>query len=299
MYQRTKLGQESPLRKLNNMKKKDYIKVGIVEIQKIYEKSFKTFHNFLVENGISYFAIGGTLLGAIRHNGFIPWDDDMDIGMLRKDYEKFLLILNKLDSAKFIAYGCRTKNNVVEHGLVKIGIVGTYQEANLKKAFSHEYHIDVFPFDNVPSNPKEVKKIIRKQTSIKAKLHLKSQIHSSSNSKIKNLLLKIYQIMTAPFPISKLALKLDNLARKNDFGESIYITNMMGAYSYERETVKRNCIGNPRLVPFGNINIFIPEKPSEYLSSIYGPDFMKPSGVRNEIETYFGFVDPNIFNDCM
>lgn len=53
------------------------------------------------ENGIKYFMIAGTLLGAVRHKGFIPWDDDMDIGMLRADYEKFIDLAQKSMSDKF------------------------------------------------------------------------------------------------------------------------------------------------------------------------------------------------------
>lgn len=46
------------------------------------------FHSFCVENGLRYYMIAGTLLGAIRHGGFIPWDDDIDVGMPRRDYER-------------------------------------------------------------------------------------------------------------------------------------------------------------------------------------------------------------------
>ena len=53
---------------------------------------FKWFHAFCVENELRYFALGGTMLGAARHQGFIPWDDDIDVGMPRKDYERFIAL---------------------------------------------------------------------------------------------------------------------------------------------------------------------------------------------------------------
>ncbi len=64
----------------------------IRKIQLHQLKMLSLLDEILREEGIKYFAVGGTALGAIRHEGFIPWDDDIDIAMLRPDYEKFLQI---------------------------------------------------------------------------------------------------------------------------------------------------------------------------------------------------------------
>ena len=68
----------------------------IKEIQAIELALFKWFHKFCVEKQLRYYMSGGTLLGAVRHQGFIPWDDDIDVHMPRKDFNKFLAEAGKI-----------------------------------------------------------------------------------------------------------------------------------------------------------------------------------------------------------
>lgn len=78
-------------------------KQNLSEIQKKLLQVFKTFSNFCNENHIQYYAAYGTLIGAIRHQGFIPWDDDIDVFMRRTDYDRFVSLRNATPNCYEIA----------------------------------------------------------------------------------------------------------------------------------------------------------------------------------------------------
>ena len=138
---------------------KEYDNVTLKKIQTLELEILKDVIGVCEEFGLTYFAFAGTAIGAIRHKGFIPWDDDIDVGMPRKDYEKLLRIFNEKYSDKYIVGNPKYLKN--HAGMMsEIMIKGTkfIQEACVDNGCEMGIHIDVFPFDNIPDDEKKRKK---------------------------------------------------------------------------------------------------------------------------------------------
>lgn len=107
------------------------------------------------DNHIQWFLCCGTLLGAVRHQGFIPWDDDLDIGMLRSDYERFCALADKKMSSRFCIQSWYTEPDY-PLPFAKVRMRGTiYVEAKSKTFQENGFYIDVFPFDYAPEDPEQ------------------------------------------------------------------------------------------------------------------------------------------------
>lgn len=102
------------------------------------------------ENGIRWFLCCGTLLGAVRHGGFIPWDDDLDIGMLREDYERFCALAPEKMDKRFCVQSWYTEPGYpLPFGKVRMKNT-LYVEGKSASFRENGFYIDVFPFDNAP-----------------------------------------------------------------------------------------------------------------------------------------------------
>jgi len=119
----------------------------IVKLRSVMLEIMDEFVRICDENKLSYFLAYGTLLGAVRHNGFIPWDDDIDVAMPRKDYEKFLNIYYKLDKTDYYVLSSRDMNNNHHEHFAKLCKKGTVFADSAKDEYTGIY-IDIFPYDN-------------------------------------------------------------------------------------------------------------------------------------------------------
>ena len=127
--------------------------ITLRKLQLLELKILLEFKRICEKHNIQYFLLWGTLLGAVRHQGFIPWDDDIDVGMLRSEYVKFLTICNEELSQEYFLQTFESDSGYA-NSFAKLRLNGTEapESVNDDKLNHKGIWIDIFPLDHVPNN---------------------------------------------------------------------------------------------------------------------------------------------------
>lgn len=232
--------------------------------QKLLEMA-KVFHKFCQENDIKYYMLGGTMLGAIRHKGFIPWDDDIDFGVPRKDYDRMLTLRDKLPDG--YTFNVPSDGKHFKYGFCKMYDENTtYVESGLDTLFVGGVFIDVFPLDEIGDD-------LQKANKLSKKIHSKKRIISSIYQKggrttfLKSVAARCLQIL----PESPKWFDMPyNVIKKFKGKSSLYWINVYGA----AQPLPAKCFGEPKLYDFEDTQFYGVEDYDTYLKLSFG-DYMQ------------------------
>lgn len=275
-------------KKLSSKTKGNYISNSrLKELQNIELNILKEVNRICKENNITYYLGEGTLLGAIRHQGFIPWDDDLDIVMKREDYNKFLKIAPTLLSSSYFLLNDDSYDKYYLP-FSKIISLDNHGFVNVLDKFSDEYsgpYIDIFPVDSYKADDlKEINrdyKIIRK---IRDMLLLKNGYIQAKSRKR-----KYYNLLSKFYSNKKLQALLKKHMTKYNNSETNYLVNFASSYHPSKQLVKKDIYGTPRMIRFEDGLFPVPEKAEQLLTLIYG-NYKKLPAVKNR-KCKHGFYD--------
>lgn len=241
-------------------------KEQLEELKNIELQMLRVFVEICEKENLKYYLLGGTLLGAVRHKGFIPWDDDIDVGMPRTDYEKFVSGCQKYMPKDYFIQTFETDPEYPANFAKIRNSKTTFIESSLKNCkINHGVYIDVFPLDFYPDNESfcySAKKLL---------LSLRiSDAFSVSGMKMKTKAVRM--ISRIIYPSVGYAVK-----KREEFFKSVTggkrIANHCGAWG-KKEIVPAKWYGEGKKLVFEGTEVSVPLEYEKWLTQVYG-DYMQ------------------------
>ena len=266
---------------------KKYTDEELRQLRQIQLDIYKEIRSICQRHSIPHVAIGGSALGALRHNGYIPWDDDLDVAMLREDYVSFLRYAQQELSPRYFIQNFDTDPHYGNY-FTKIRCNGTLfvQNIDKKDQSHHGIFVDIFPIDRLTDQVEE-RAGYRRRLMLAYQMYLakcNSGITGETESlsgKLKHLIRASLHVLLAPASKEKLFRSVDRLSQSyNDKKPHTLMISVV--YAMTGRCIDEALVFPPAEHPFEGDTICVPHDADRYLSHIYG-DYMKLPPVEKRI----------------
>ena len=267
--------------------------VDIQRIQIIELEALSSFLQFCTSNGIKVFLRGGSVLGAVKYKGFIPWDDDIDVAIPRADYSKLINLMEKTRlSDKFDFYYWKFNSNVHSY-FPRLALKEEERiRLNLPKNTEQGLHImDIIPLDGSPNNG-ILRRLFYLYIYILRALASTNTVyqgehknpHTKKQQSIINFLrlLGIHKI----FEQKSIYQKMDMLFSKYQWNKSDYSGTVTASLG-NKESLESSIWGEGIATQFSGVDVLIPVKYDIYLKKLYGSDYMAYTPKDSERKSHF------------
>ena len=246
------------------------------KLQKVELEMMTEFHRICKKHHLKYILAGGSCLGAVRHQGFIPWDDDIDVAMPREDYQKFLEIQeHELDSTKYYFQSLETTDcyPFIYGKIRRKDSIYAESISNIDKNMQGIW-IDIFPCDHVPDNDVKMKFNFSIVVFLKILIGNKNGNRSISKSWIKSIVLKLIHLCSHIIPEKKKKKQLIKHMTKYNDQDTERVICYGGRYLLKEIFLTKH-LEKRVLHKFENQKFYIPKYYDEFLTNLYG-DYMTP-----------------------